>query len=194
MTLTFPTSAEDCVQAAILGRLVEDLLRAGFAIDVNDNNGDRETHLARSTDRAAILASIFNPEIDASDYCLDCFKDGKADAHGHSFGMVRLIDGNGSSVINDYSVALESEVAGANTLANRIDEGYSNEGWVVARLRALEKAARDVMVWDDPLHPDHDAMVEAYADDAAANERNITGAEIKGQLRAALVKALDVEA
>lgn len=124
------------IQGRIIGTLVRSLLAADFAIDVNDNDGDFETHLTKSSDYAAIMAAIFNPDLDSADYCLDCWKGGKPDAEGHSFGMVRLIDGNGVSVISDYSVSLEDAVAPASALANEIDR--DEDGWLASELMARD--------------------------------------------------------
>lgn len=106
-------------QALILEQLVRDLLASGYAIDVNDNDGDRETHLEKGTDLAEIMRAIFSDEIDAVDYTLDCCKRGAENLWDH-VGWVRVIDGNGTSVISDYSMVLEPAIAGAEALADMI--------------------------------------------------------------------------
>lgn len=119
------------IQKRIISVAVTSLLAAGFTIDVNDNDGDRETHLKSSADHAAIMAAIFNPELDSADYTLDVIR-----GRTH-FGWVRLIDGNGAVVITDYTTNLEEVLKPANALADKIDAG--EEAWIEAELAAKDK-------------------------------------------------------
>lgn len=90
----------------IVGKLVEDLLAAGFQLSVND------VPLKRSTDAGAIYAALSSA---GEDYLL-VHELGKTDR------WVRLIWGNDVDVISDYHTSLEPHMAGANTLANELDE------------------------------------------------------------------------
>lgn len=130
------------IQKSIILPLVEDLLAGGFFISVNTNDA-WTTEIEKSRDRDAIMAAIFNPEIDSADYCLDCFA--SADAEG-SEGMVRLIDGNGVDVISDNSVCLEQYMKRATILAEKIDGGETE--WMEAQLKqrdALLAAVRAII-------------------------------------------------
>ncbi len=131
------------IQKSIIRPLVEDLLGGGFFISVNTNKA-WTTELEQSRDRDAILAAIFNPEIDDDDYCLDCFK---AAGDEESFGMVRLIDGNGVDVICDYSVCLEPHMKRANALADKI--GRSESGWLEEQLIQRDALLSALKKWEE---------------------------------------------
>jgi len=126
------------IQKRIISVLVHDLIAAGYVMDVNDNDGDQETHLAKSADHAAIMKAIFNPELDSIDYCLDCWAKVHpgADAPEWSAGFVRLIDGNGATVIADYSTVLEGVLVRVNAFADKIDD--DEEAFIVAEFETRQ--------------------------------------------------------
>lgn len=139
------TNATQYVQESIIRTLVTDLLEAGYLIDVNDNDADRETHLAESRDLDAIMGAIFNDEIDSVDYILDLRHADRQHSDRSTEAYVRLIDGNGASVISDYTTNLEAAdgipLHRATTLANNIDD-MGEEAWVIDHMRKLEAALR----------------------------------------------------
>lgn len=110
----------------ILERLVRDLLADGYRINVNDNNGNRETHLANGAELGIVMAAIFHPDIPADDFTLDIMR--AANPEGSQWdhcGWIRVIEGNGASVISDYSTNLEKVVGPANALADELEEQVS---------------------------------------------------------------------
>lgn len=146
------------IQKRIIAVLVDSLLGAGFLIDVNDNDGDRETHAAHSGDRDAILAAIFDPELDCVDYVLDLSHSDRNHPERGNAHWVRLIDGNGTAVISDYTTNLESLVAPANDFADMIDE-IGDENFVnhqlaagAALLEALKPFANEFVADDAACH------------------------------------------
>lgn len=110
----------------ILERLVRDLLAEGYRVNVNDNNADRETHVEKSDNLHDIMAAIFKADIDADDYTLDIMR--AANPEGSQWdhcGWIRVIEGNGASVISNYSTNLEKVVGPANALAYELEEQVS---------------------------------------------------------------------
>lgn len=93
----------------IVGKLVTDLLAAGHKLSVNDGE---EIALKRSTDAEAIYAALSST---GEDYLI-------VHVLGRTDRWVRLIWGNDVDVISDYHVSLEAEIAGANQLANELDQ------------------------------------------------------------------------
>lgn len=159
--------SDNYIEKSIIRELVRSILAVGYAIDVNDNDADRETHLSASKDFDAITTAIFSPEIDSADYTLDCIN-----TLGEHVGWVRLIDGNGTTVISDYSVDLENVIASANALADHIDkdeEKFMRQEFAAKEM--LLKFARVTKMMSDPetTTPDnalrliHDAAVKVVA-------------------------------
>jgi hypothetical protein len=157
-----PETVTAYVQSIIIRTLVTDLLDAGWLIDVNDNDADRETHLSESADCDAIMAAIFNPELDSADYTLDLRRADRREAGVD--GWVRLIDGNGASVISDYTTNLEAVLTRANKIADEIDTA-GDETWVMARLAKMETALRNLTgaAEEAGWRSDYPVMVSAYA-------------------------------
>lgn len=145
------------IQKRIIGVLVLNLLDAGYLIDVNDNDGDRETHLGESRDYDAIMAAIFNPTLDCVDYCLDLRRADRQHPDRSTEAYVRLIDGNGATVISDYTTNLETVIAPANALADEIDANET--AWfedelearnaMLAALQSLADHQNDYLFSDD---------------------------------------------
>lgn len=92
----------------IVGRLVEDLLTAGYLLSVNDGE---EVTVARSNDAGAIYAALSSTDEDYLVVHRATLRD----------RWVRLIWGNDVDVISDYHCTLEKDIAGANALANELD-------------------------------------------------------------------------
>jgi len=98
----------------IVERVVDDALKAGYSVTVNDGEEDV---LFASLDKVAILKSMFSTDEDRLYFHT---KSGKA-----SFGWVYFIYGNdGPDVINDWTdnEATNKLLMGANALANQIEE------------------------------------------------------------------------
>jgi hypothetical protein len=140
-SLNTPDTASDVVQFVIISALVDDLLAAGFHLWVRDNDAERETHLAHSRDKAAILDALFSHEIDSADYTLDVgyWKAGDEEEADAIVGWVRLIDGNGATVMSDWSSPLEKHVAHANAIADEIDT-RGEQRWVIDQFLKMEHA------------------------------------------------------
>lgn len=96
------------IERRIVGKLVTDLLAAGFAISVNDGE---ETTLEDSTDLAAICAAMGSTDSDN----LYVSKPGLTPGR-----WILLVWGNDVDVISDYSMSLEPFIAPANDLAEAL--------------------------------------------------------------------------
>jgi hypothetical protein len=95
------------LEERIVMQVVDDLLAAGYPVDVFDGE---EVTLKDSTDRAAIRAALFTTD---EDYLY-------AKKNGKVFGWVYAVYGNdGYDVISDYTVNLEPILASANKIADR---------------------------------------------------------------------------
>jgi hypothetical protein len=101
------------VEKAIVGRLVTDLLAAGMSITVW--NGGDEPELVDSTDAAVIFENLGASDQDELTMQLP--------QGGAYAGWIRLVWGNDTTVISDYSVRLEPQVAPANKLADDLENG-----------------------------------------------------------------------
>lgn len=93
----------------IVGRLVGDVLAAGYSVSIF--NGGEDAEVERATDPAVIFAELSASDRDE----LVLYKDG---VRG---GWVLLIWGNDVDVISDYSIKLETVLSGANALAQELD-------------------------------------------------------------------------
>ncbi len=99
------------VEKKIVRRMVSDLLKAGFALNV-DNGGDDMELPKPSTDKKLVLATLFATD----DERLFVYKPVEC---GGYVGWVWFVYGNdGNDVINDYSVNMESHMAGVKKLAD----------------------------------------------------------------------------
>ena len=97
------------VERQIAEKIINDVLAAGAAISVNDGE---VTTLARSRDKAAILAAMGTTDEDV----IYIFP-----ADGGPSGWVRLIYGNGADLISDAYNA-DCFLAGADALAEALSE------------------------------------------------------------------------
>ncbi len=97
------------VEKVIARRVILDLLHAGFTLNVNC--GDEDDELPEPSNKAkTVLDAMFAADED----WLLVFQDGKR------IGWVYFVYGNdGWDVVSDYTVNLESHMAGANTLADK---------------------------------------------------------------------------
>ena len=93
----------------IVGRLITDILAAGYSVSIWNGGDDAEIISSSDTDRIfkALAAS------DQDEIVL--YKNRRR------AGWIRLIWGNDVDVISDYTTNLEAIVAGANALANELD-------------------------------------------------------------------------
>lgn len=96
------------IEKAIVGRLVTDLLAAGMTITVW--NGGYDAEIQDSTDADTIFAELAASDQDE----LTMEKD------GHYEGWIRLVWGNDCDIISDYSIRLETLVAGAAAVAEEL--------------------------------------------------------------------------
>lgn len=92
----------------IVGKLVTDILAAGFPISVNDGE---EITVSESTDPAAIFPALCSTDEDI----LYVHKPNGM----HPF--IKLVWGNDCDVISDYAVSLEPLIKGAEKLANELE-------------------------------------------------------------------------
>lgn len=100
------------MESLVIGRAIQDLLAAGYAISVDD--GGDELALQPSTDAKAILEALFS--VDQEHLCVSKV--------GTSFrGWVFLVHGNdGWDVISDYTTNLEEALQGTNALADALGD------------------------------------------------------------------------
>jgi hypothetical protein len=114
--------ARQDIERKIVGKLVDDILRAGFRVAVSLERGyDVEDMLTGAADKAEIMEAAF-----AGDDCHLFVQPAKGptveDGKVISKGWVYLVFGNdGYDVISDYTVNLESLVKGANKLADTLE-------------------------------------------------------------------------
>lgn len=99
------------IEKRIVGRLVRDLLEAGYSLTIW--NGGDEPELERSTDEDKIFATLAASDQDE----IEAYsKDGK-----RRDGWVLLVWGNDCSVISDYTTNFEAVLSGANALADELE-------------------------------------------------------------------------
>ena len=141
MTLPLPPIPHGTdTEKAIVGRLVTDILAAGYTITVW--NGGDEPELKDSTDAAAIFAELAACDVD--ELTVD-------DAKGYA-GWIQLVWGNDFHIISNYSNRLESVIAPAEQLAQDFEGAettpalppcftqQNTEGYSDADLKALNEA------------------------------------------------------
>lgn len=109
------------VERRIIRRLVNDLLVAGFQVEVWDGE---ETALQPSIDIDAIMGAIMTTDDDHL-YVYKTEADGtRPKAH---FGWIQLVYGNdGYDVVSDYTVNLEEVLKPSAELADAIAEGTAS--------------------------------------------------------------------
>lgn len=108
MTTTLPPIPYGTTnEKLIVGKLVADLLAAGYSLSVYDGE---EYPLRRSTDADAIYKALASTDFDR----LHTHKE------GYREGWVLLIWGNDRDIISDYTISLETQIAGANALAEQL--------------------------------------------------------------------------
>jgi len=95
------------LERRIATQAIEDLIAAGYTIDVNDGE---ETTLKASSDRDAVLTAMFTTDED----WLYVNKD------RNRIGWIRFVYGNdGFDVISDYTVNLEDVLTNTHALADQ---------------------------------------------------------------------------
>lgn len=98
------------MERSICRRLILDAVKAGYTVGVH--NGE-EVVIRHATSSKAVLAELFSVDEER----LLIYRDGKL------FGEVLLVYGNsGYDVVCDYSSKLEPIMAGAQALADRIED------------------------------------------------------------------------
>lgn len=111
-TFLAPIEHASEIEQRIVGKLITDLLAAGFNLSIW--NGGDEAELDHSTDAAAIFKALA-----ASDQDEIVVYEG--DEAKWRAGWIRLVWGNDCSVISDYSIKLEDHLTGANALADELE-------------------------------------------------------------------------
>ena len=94
------------IECRIVGKVVNDLLAAGYTVGVND--GEDDVVKPTNTDASVIFAALASTDMD----CLLVRKPGSS-----MKSFVALVWGNGVDVISDYGTSLETTLADANALA-----------------------------------------------------------------------------
>lgn len=101
------------LEIAMVRKTIEVLLAAGYAITVND--GDGEDVVKRSTDTEAIVDATF-----AVDECTFYVHDRPK---GEPFAWIFFVHGNsGWDVINDYTTNLETVLKPVDELSDELEE------------------------------------------------------------------------
>lgn len=108
-TFLAPIENASEIEQMIVGKLVTDLLNAGYSLTIF--NGGVEPELNRSSDAAVIFAALA-----ASDHDEIVVRQREIRK-----GWIRLIWGNDCDVISDYTINLETHLAGANALATELE-------------------------------------------------------------------------
>lgn len=103
-----PIPHASAAEKLIVGKLVTDLLAAGYPLSVNDGE---EVTVSKSTDAATIFAALSSTDMDL----LIVHSVGRANR------WVSLVWGNDCDVISDYLTSLEDLIAGANALAEELN-------------------------------------------------------------------------
>lgn len=98
----------------IVGRIIDDALAAGYSLSVD--YGDNDRPIKKSKDRAKILAELFACDEERIIFHGDDALPVK------SSGWALLVHGNGWCVLSDYTANLETVLAGANKLADELDQ------------------------------------------------------------------------
>lgn len=99
------------VEKRIVSKLVRDLLAAGYCLTIW--NGGDEAEIERSADETAIFAALAASDQDEIEAYHPSSK--------HRAGWVRLVWGNDTDVISDYTTNFEAVLAGANALADELE-------------------------------------------------------------------------
>lgn len=115
MFVAAPIVNASVTETIIVGKLVKDLLAAGFQVSIDDGGGLDESPLQRSTDAATIYAALASTDSDR----LYLYR---KDARNFT-GWVYLVWGNDVDVVSDYTSNIQKHVAGANQLAEDLDNG-----------------------------------------------------------------------
>lgn len=100
------------IELAILRKLVQALVAAGYAISVD--SGGEDYDLSNSRDTEAVMADVF-----AVDDCILHIIKGR-----EHIGFVRLILDNGPDCISDYSVNLDDIIKPANDYAEQLQDWF----------------------------------------------------------------------
>jgi hypothetical protein len=133
MTLPLPPIPHGSdTEKAIVGRLVTDILANSMSITIW--NGGDEPELRDSTNADEIFAAL--AASDEDELTMDYIEGGYA-------GWIRLVWGNDFHIISDYSVRLETVIAGADQLADDFENG-------------IEPFAVEMPEPDDVPHNEHE--------------------------------------
>jgi hypothetical protein len=97
------------IEKKIAGKLITDVLAAGYSVSVWNGGDDAEIKL--SSDAETIFKAMAASDQDE----LVIFKNNRR------CGWIRLVYGNDVDIISDYTTNLETVLAGANALANELD-------------------------------------------------------------------------
>lgn len=112
--IQFPNSNMSVVESQIVERLVSDILSAGLTVSVYDGG---DYCLKHCTSLEAIIEALASTDEDE----LVLHQPKNAQGLRMRVGWLRLVWGNDTAVISDYTVNLEPQVRGASALADHID-------------------------------------------------------------------------
>ncbi len=102
-----PIPHASVIEKQIVGRLVADLLAAGYAISVNDGEEQVLNQSIRAEEIWPVLSSTDTDTLNVA-------------AEGKKSSFVFLVWGNDCDVISDYGVSLENVLVDANKLAEAL--------------------------------------------------------------------------
>lgn len=103
------------VERRIVGKVVRDLIAAGYVISVND--GGEEDVLVGVTDETLIFKALASTDADT----LRVSKKGSHPGTPRGTSFVYLVWGNDCSVISDYGMSLEEIMRPALALSNELE-------------------------------------------------------------------------
>lgn len=110
------------IEKRIIRKLIADLLQAGYRLSVFDGEEETPKHSEwGTTDARILLKAVYETD---EDYIYVYHQPSANGLLPQSAGWVRLVYGNsGWDVICDYTVNLETALAGVNALASQIEGG-----------------------------------------------------------------------
>lgn len=112
--IQFPNKNMSVVENQLVERLVSDILAAGLTVSVYDGG---EYCLKHCTSLEAIIEALASTDEDE----LVLHQPKNAQGLRMRVGWLRLVWGNDTAVISDYTVNLEPQVRGASALADHFD-------------------------------------------------------------------------
>ena len=116
--MTASVKIRQVIERAIRERIVDDLLTAGFALNV-DNGGDDEELPRATTDRETILGAMYQTDEERL-YVYAC---GDVPTQTPFAWVYFAYGNNGWDVISDYTTNLEPYLKGADAISDAVQAG-----------------------------------------------------------------------